>query len=339
MPITSSRPLVTGLALALAVSATALLLQQAQQALAGRVWLDGLVLAILVGTLLRSARPGLRAHGAGIHFAAKLPLELAIILLGATLDTQALLAVGPGLLGGIAMLVALSLLTSYGIGRTLGLGHRLALLVACGNSICGNTAIAAAAPVVGARDRETTAALAFTAVLGVGAVLLLPLSQGPLVSSPSQYGVLAGLTVYAVPQVLAATAAAGAVSLHLGTLVKLVRVMLLGPVLLGLSLLGSLGGGPRRRVDAPRTALLPWFILGFAATAALRAAGLVPAAAAELAGLGSHGLTLLAMAGLGLSVDLRTLAAAGGRVVLAASLSLLALLGFSLGLIALLHLP
>src|SRR5690606_37559890 len=101
------------------------------------------------------------------------------------------------------------------------------VLVACGNSICGNSAIAAVAPVIGATSRDVAASIAFTAVLGIGMVLSLPLLVPLLDLSETQFGVLAGLTVYAVPQVLAATTPVGALSVQLGTLVKLVRVLML----------------------------------------------------------------------------------------------------------------
>src|SRR5690606_16194235 len=121
-------------------------------------------------------------------------------------------------------------------------------LIACGNSICGNSAIAAVAPVIGARDDEVAASIGFTAVLGIVAVLVLPVVAGLLGFSEARFGILAGMTVYAVPQVLAATSAAGAVALHFGTIVKLVRVLMLGPVCLMLALVtggrtGKLSGG------------------------------------------------------------------------------------------------
>jgi uncharacterized membrane protein YadS len=116
---------------------------------------------------------------------------------------------------------------SYGIGRLLGLSKRMAILVACGNSICGNSAIAATAPVIGADGDDVAASIAFTAVLGVVVVLGLPLLIPALGLSVHQFGILSGLTVYAVPQVLARTAPAGAAAIQIGTLVKLVRVLML----------------------------------------------------------------------------------------------------------------
>ena len=88
----------------------------------------------------------------------------------------------------------------------------MSVLIACGNSICGNSAIAAVAPMIGARAEDIASSIAFTAVLGVVVVLTLPLLVPMLDLSLTQYGVLAGLTVYAVPQVLAATLPIGALA-------------------------------------------------------------------------------------------------------------------------------
>ncbi len=88
---------------------------------------------------------------------------------------RTILAAGVPLLVGIAGVVASAILLSFGIGRLLGLPTRMALLIACGNSICGNSAIAAVAPVIEADSDDVAASIAFTAVLGVVVVLGLPL--------------------------------------------------------------------------------------------------------------------------------------------------------------------
>jgi uncharacterized membrane protein YadS len=88
-----------------------------------------------------------------------------------------------------------------------------------------------------------------------------------------------GLTVYAVPQVLAATVPISPLSAQLGTMVKLVRVLMLGPVVVLLSLLlPNVNICARRPPTLKRRHLVPWFILGFLALATLRAIGLVPQA-------------------------------------------------------------
>ncbi|RKK04473.1 putative sulfate exporter family transporter [Pseudoroseomonas wenyumeiae] len=327
-----SRELLPGLLLCAAVVLVAELLQAAEVALFGRAWLESLVLAILIGTVVRSVWTPPKRFNAGIAFSAKMLLEIAVMLLGASLSLRAMLAAGPVLLLGIAAVVAVSLAFSFGIGRMLGLPTKMAVLVACGNSICGNSAIAAAAPVIGADAKDVASSIAFTAVLGVLVVLLLPLLMPLLGLNELQYGVLAGLTVYAVPQVLAATAPVAALSVQIGTLVKLVRVLMLGPVVLGLSLVAGRTGGKK----PPLSRLVPWFILGFLALAGLRAAGLLPEAALGPISTMAGVLTVLSMAALGLGVDVRVVARAGARVTATVVLSLLALGAAALGLIHLL---
>lgn len=193
------RSLLPGLLLCGAVTLAAALLQGAEERLFGRAWLEALVLAILIGTAVRTAwTPGARWES-GVAFGAKTLLEVAVVLLGASVSVQTLVAVGPGLLAGIAGVVAAAIALSYGIGRALRLPRRMAILVACGNSICGNSAIAAVAPVIGADGEDVASSIAFTAVLGVIVVLALPLAVPLIHLSGMQYGVLAGLTVYAVP--------------------------------------------------------------------------------------------------------------------------------------------
>jgi uncharacterized integral membrane protein (TIGR00698 family) len=340
-----------GLGACVAVALAASLLQALERRLFDRAWLESLVLAIVVGAAVRSIwTPGARWR-TGVDFSAKALLEVAVVLLGVSVSARTLLAAGPALLAGIAGTVSCAIAVSYGLGRLLGLPHRMATLVACGNSICGNSAIAAVAPVIGADGEDVAASIAFTAVLGVVAVLVLPLLGEALHMSGMQFGALAGLTVYAVPQVLAATAPLGATAVQVGTLVKLVRVLMLGPVCLALSLLTSrlreetdvaaphVTAGERPRPGhLALHKLVPWFIIGFLLMIAARSAGLVPAAALAPATQLASLLTVISMAALGLGTDVRVVAKAGSRVTAAVTLSLLSLGLLSLSLIHLLRL-
>ncbi len=334
--------LLPGLTLCVAVTLVAVALQELEQRGLGRAWLESLVLAILLGTAVRSLWVPHACWQPGITFAAKALLEVAVMLLGLSLTSGVILAAGPGLLLGIVAVVAVALLTSYAIGRVFGLPPRLAVLVACGNSICGNSAIAAAAPVIGAHGDDIAASIAFTAILGVIVVLGLPLLVPALGLSPTQYGVLAGLTVYAVPQVLAATAPVAALSVQVGTLVKLVRVLMLGPVMFTLALASSRFAPADAAVAAPcppAHRLIPWFIVGFLVLATARSLGVVPDDLLDPVAAIANALTVVAMAALGLSTDLRSVARAGIGVTAAAMGSLLLLGAVSLGLIYLLGIP
>ncbi|MGG7517748.1 YeiH family protein [Allorhizobium undicola] len=323
-----------GILLSAAVTLIALLLETLQRRLLGSVLMDGLVLAIIIGTLIHTAFGLSDRFVSGVNFAAKRLLELAIVLLGASVSLSALSGNGMMLFIAVMAMVAISLLVSYSIGRFLGLPPRLCLLVACGNSICGNSAIVAAAPAVHASHEEVTASIAFTAALGIVVVMLLPLSFSYLSISQTQYGMLAGMTVYAVPQVLAATLPIGTVSAQMGTVIKLMRVLMLGPVVLTLGLMHK-----RQEKTAGAqsgTPFIPWFITGFLALIVCRALGLLPDMVLEPLHQSSTALTTISMAALGLSVNLRAILSSGGRVLAAGALSIIALAGLSLAAVHLL---
>ncbi|HWZ47536.1 MAG TPA: putative sulfate exporter family transporter [Herbaspirillum sp.] len=327
--MTASRKLLPGLALCALVTAAGFGLQALETMLFGRAWLESLVLAILLGSVVRTFCRLDGRFDAGIHFGAKILLEIAVVLLGASVSAGAILQKGPALIGGIAAVVVVVIAASYGIGRAAGLPRKMAILIACGNSICGNSAIAAVAPVIDADGKDVAAAIAFTAVLGVVVVLVLPLLVPMLSLSAVQYGVFSGLIVYAVPQVLAATASVSVVSVHIGTLVKLVRVLMLGPVVLLLSLFGRKEGGRRPALSH----MVPWFIAGFLLMMALRSFGAIPQPLLMPAQDIANFLTIMSMAALGLGVDARAVLRAGARVTVVVTLSLLVLGAISLALI------
>ena len=322
--------LAPGLGLAAVIGVVALAGQAIEEQILGHAVLEALVLAILVGMAWRTVL-GVPARAQdGVAFTAKEVLEVAIVLLGASIDLPAILAGGPALVIAIVTAVMIGIIGSYSVGRAIGLNPKLATLVAVGNSICGNSAIAAVAPVIGAEADDIASSIALTAVLGVVVVLLLPLLIPVFGLSFHQYGVLAGMTVYAVPQVLAATFSVSAISGVIATLVKLVRVLMLGPVVLFFSL-----RQPReqRATGWSISRFVPWFIVGFMALGVARSVGLMPAAVADPLRQVSTWLTIAAMAALGLGVDVRAVAKVGRPVMATVIVSLLLLLVVSLTLI------
>jgi len=332
-----SLALIPGIALSGAVTLVSLGVQWIEERFFAHPYVEALVIAILLGMAIRTAWQPSQRWLSGVAFSAKQLLEVAVMLLGASVSYAAIAASGLLLVGAIVGTVVIMLAVSYGLSRMLSLPIKLSILIACGNSICGNSAIAAVAPVIGADGDDVASSISFTAILGVLMVLGLPLLIPLLGLSATQYGILAGLTVYAVPQVLAATVPAGIVSTQIGTLVKLVRVLMLGPIVVGLSLVAA----RRRKRHADHTKavpispfkLVPWFIIGFLVLAALRSFQLVPDLAITPITKTASILTVLSMAALGLGVDVRVLSTLGGRVTAAVTLSLLLLLGLSIGLV------
>lgn len=335
MTLSTLRSLLPGLLVCAAVALAAAFMERVEVMATGHRWLEGIVLAILLGALLRTVWTPSHHFEAGVRYTAKSVLELAVALMGATIGFHTIISAGLPLILGVVLTVLGAIVTGVVLGRIFGLSSRMAVLVACGNAICGNSAIAAVAPAIDADSRDVATAVAFTAVLSIIVVLAVPLVAGCLRLNPIAGGALAGLTVYAVPQVVAAAGPMGPVALQIGTVVKLARVLMLGPVVACLSLLT--GRGARKTADrqegSRRASLfqfLPPFILAFLALALLRSLGVLPDGLARPAAVASSLLTMLAMAGLGLGVDLRSIWAAGPRITCVVTLSLLALAAMAL---------
>ena len=142
-----------------------------------------------------------------------------------------------------------------------------------------------------------------------------------------QYGVVAGIAVYAVPQVVAASFAVSSLSGQVAMLVKLVRVLFLGPMIIVLGLLhrGNADDSAPSQSMWQRTKLyVPWFVAGFLLLAALRSSGVIPEGSGDDAKVLSKLLFVVAMVGLGIGVDLKKVGAVGPRV----AATILAAMGF-----------
>jgi uncharacterized integral membrane protein (TIGR00698 family) len=341
--------LLPGLALVVLMAIVALALERATLSVTGSSTpvVEALVIAILFGILLRNTvgQPARAAHG--VSFAGKQLLEFAVLVLGASVNFAQLLQAGPRLLVLIVLCVGLAMLVSSTVGRLLGLNAKLAILVAVGNSICGNSAIAAVAPVIKADKRDVTVAVALTAVVGVVLVLSLPFLVPLLHLTHYEYGVLAGTTVYAVPQVVAASFPVGPDAGTVATFVKLMRVLLIGPVVLGFSITmahaASAASALDRRAAMRRAIAVPWFVGGFLILATLnslglfnliaQAVGLAPTAIAGAAQDGSKLVMIVSMAALGLGVEFAAVRAVGPRVFGTVVISIVFLVILSLSLI------
>ena len=309
-----------GLALVIAVSALAWGAELALTALVGHPTLEAIVLAILIGAVVRTFWTPPARFSPGIAFAAGMLLEIAIVLLGFGADLQQFIRAGLPLVASIIGVVIAAIVTGIAVGRALGLTPVHALLVACGNAICGNSAIAAIAPVVGAKKDEVASAIAYTAVLGVLVILGLPYLAPMFGLNDYQYGILAGLTVYAVPQVIAAAYPVSILAGQTAVLVKLVRVLMLGPLVVVLSLWSRRGAPSDGRARFGQ--LVPWFVVGFLIAGAVRSAGLVGAPITDAARDSARVLTVLAMAALGLNVDIQAIRKVGPKVALTVTGSL-----------------
>ena len=318
-----------GLALLSAIAIVAVMLGQRFPLFEAIVW------SILLGMIVRNVVGQPPATKSGVSFASKQLLELSVALLGAAINFADMLHAGPKLLLLIALAVALGITASMTIGRLFGLSKKLAILIAVGNSICGNSAIAAVAPTIKADKKDISMSIALTAVVGVIVVLTLPLLVPLLNLSLYQYGVLTGTTVYAVPQVVAAGFSVSELSGEVATMVKLVRVLFLGPVVLIFGLIFAKSVAKEGH-KVKTSALLPWFVLGFLVLGLLRTVGVIPDVISADAKVLSNSLMIVSMVALGMGVDFAAVRTVGPRIFATVVLSILFLGTLSLGMIFLL---
>jgi uncharacterized integral membrane protein (TIGR00698 family) len=325
--------LVPGLLLAGLLCAAAFLLSP----LPGLRLAGTLGLALFLGVAWRVLLGLPAAAVPGVRFAARTLLRLGIVLLGVRLDFGLLVSAGPLVLLLDLLVIGCGLLAVEGLGRLFRLPGSLRLVLAVGTSICGASAIAAAAPIAGATEDEVSQAVGIISLLGALAVIGYTII-GPLLQlGDMHYGLLTGSTLQEVGHVLAAGAAAGSEALDLATVTKLTRVALLAPVLLLVSGLRARFTGSYGMAGAPaaagaaaltgaadakpaRAPLLPGFLLGFLLAGAANSTGLIPAASGALLQQGSVMLTAAAMAAIGLGVDPLVLRSTGARTALAATL-------------------
>ena len=325
-----------GVLLAAAIAAGGLALRR----LPALAAVSPLLLAILLGMLVRNLIGVPGAAHAGLALCLRRPLRLGIVLLGLQLTLLQVYEIGAlGLAILVATVAATWTFTIYA-GRLLGVDRKLTQLIGAGTAICGASAIVAANAVVRDRDGGVPYALAVVTLYGTIAMLTYPLAMHALGLSQHAYGLWVGASVHEVAQVVAAGFAGGHEAGQLGTIAKLTRVLLLAPLvlLLGAWTARAAGGGAAgvaaRGVAAARPPT-PWFVFGFLAMVLVASSGVVPAAARGGIALATQAILALALAAVGLETDFRRIVARGWRALLLGALATLFIAGSSLALVLL----
>jgi len=237
-------------------------------------------------------------------------LALSVVGLGAAMNLRTVARVGLQGVGytlvGIAGTLALAAL----LGRWLTVRRATGILVGVGTAICGGSAIAAAAPVIGAEDEDTSAALGIVFLLNAAALLLFPAIGHHLGLSQHAFGLWAALAIHDTSSVVGASASYGPEALLVATTTKLVRALWIVPVTL---VLGGLAARRQPRASGRAKARRPWFILGFVAAAAL--VSFVPALrpAGTLVALAAQRVLVLTLFLLGLGLSRAAVARVGVR--------------------------
>lgn len=293
-----------GIAVALCGIATAHLVHLALPAV------GVLTAAVILGMVAGNLRAVPDAAQPGLAWMTKRSLRAGVVLLGLQLSLPQLLALGPGVAVAVTVTVAAGFVGTVGLGRALRLPRGLTMLVATGFSICGASAIAATESVVRRRDADVATAVALVTLYGSLAMVAVPALSATLGLVGADVGQWAGLSVHEVGQVVAAAAPAGGVAVAAAMVVKLSRVVLLAPLVAGLSLL------ERRSGRECRPPVVPLFVIGFLAAIAVRSSGLLPLSALDAAQVATVVLLSGGLFGLGCTADIRAVLRAGGRALL-----------------------
>lgn len=321
-----SLPYLPGLAAATAIATVAFLIAP----LLGRM-LSPLILAILIGMGIRAAAGPLPRLRPGGIFAQKRLLRFAIVLLGLQISVAHLAALGFSGLGIVLAAVAATMILMMWLASLLGVDPRLGAMIAAGTSICGASAVIAASAVAQGRDEDMAYAVGIVTLFGSLAMFVYPLLQPLLGLAPQAYGIWAGASIHEVAQVAAATYHAGEVSGEFGLITKLARVILLAPMLV---LLGYWLNG--RGGSYARNAPFPWFVVGFVAMIGVNSAIALPPDLKQVLARSSSFLLTVALAGLGLELNLRGLLAPGLRPLAVGAIGTLFISLLCLGLLSLL---
>lgn len=208
-------------------------------------------------------------------------LQLSVVGLGAAMKLDVVLRVGAAGLVQTAVAISVTLVVAFVLARVLSTDATTSLLIGVGTAICGGSAIAAVAPVVGARPHQTSVALAVVFLLNSVALLVFPSVGVALAMPPAAFGLWSALAIHDTSSVVGATLQFGGDALEVGTTVKLARALWIIPLTILVARLW-----PR---DTPAAkSRRPWFMVGFIAVAALvtwvpalQPTGLLVAAAAR----------------------------------------------------------
>ncbi|WP_430505724.1 YeiH family protein [Haloparvum sp. PAK95] len=305
--IPAIRRLVPGLALLGAVAGGAAVVGTALPVVTPLLLAIGLgaVVANTVG-VPRRFRPGVATHSR--------LLEVAIVLLGARLSLDAIVAAGPRLAALVLGIVGFGLVVVTALARIADLNDRLGTLLAAGSSICGISAVAAVAPICEAEDSEVAHAAATILLFDAVTLLVFPAVGRVLGLDSTVYGVWIGLSMFSTGPVAAAGFAHSAVAGEWATVTKLARNALIGLVAVGYSVryVGGVGNAHQRVPRARRIwTEFPTFLLGFLLLAVITTLGVVPAAVVDALVATSDVLFLLAFAGLGFDISLAAMRKTG----------------------------
>ncbi|WP_368185341.1 YeiH family protein [Aestuariibius sp. HNIBRBA575] len=273
-----------------------------------------MLMALLFGIALNFlSEPGPTADG--IAFTGRTVLRFGVAILGARISVELLISLGWGMIALLLVGVAATILFGVVLARFIGQGPRFAILTAGSVAICGASAAMAIAAVL-PKDEKSERNLLFTVlgvtVLSTMAMILYPILTNALGFDDTTAGAFIGATVHDVAQVVGAGFSISDTAGETSTLVKLIRVSLLAPVVVIITLFWRNSDADD---DGKRPPIVPFFVLGFLFMAGINSLGLIPASVGALLAKTSSWALLSAIAAVGMKTDLRNVIQVGGGAI------------------------
>lgn len=287
----------------------------------------GIVLGMAYANSLRNHLPA--TWGPGIKFCSKSILRLGIILYGFRLTFQDVVAVGlPGIVID-CIIVAVTILGGVMVGKWLKMDSDIALLTSIGSGICGAAAVLGAEATIKTQPYKTAVAVATVVIFGTLSMFLYPIGYraGIIDLTPDQMGIFSGATLHEVAHAVGAGNAMGEEIANVAIITKMIRVMLLVPVLLILGWWAAASARKRLKAatagandNADGTAKagkgkvqVPWFAFGFLLVIGFNSLDLLPAPVVGWINDFDTFLLTMAMAALGAETSFDKFKQAGAK--------------------------
>lgn len=284
----------------------------------------GIILGMLYANSLRNRLP--ETWVPGIKFCTKEILRTGIVLYGFRLTFQSVVAVGTAAIVIDVLIVVGTILLGIWLGKLFKMDNDLSLLTATGSAICGAAAVLGAEPVVKAQPHKTAVAVSTVVIFGTLSMFVYPAlyRAGVFSLNAAEMGLYTGSTLHEVAHVVGAGNAMGPEISDTAVIVKMIRVMLLAPVLLVMSLLLA----RRRGAKGGKTAItIPWFAFGFLAVIGFNSFDLLPATLVDNVNSFDTFLLTMAMTALGAETSIDKFKQAGAKPFLLAGALYVWLLG------------